>query len=534
MVVGLVLGVFAGDAAAWGPRAQQAIAAASIQLVRKSVPSAFKTDLVNYEEDILRGALMGPGALQAFVPLNSEREALAAVGSEIQLMREVKLSGIGSYACYRMGIISALVADLVLPYGMAWSKHEAELQARIESDIDKAVDSYRFDPAGRRRQFIRDPEEYFARRRGFYEEDKKMIADDYARGEGFGGFLAKGGEAYFGRAIEAVTDAWYTMLRTEEDFGDSAPTQVVLSRYFLSEVAYLLNQKRNIYQADKAYEHFAAANPGLMNLYEEVGDLYYAYGTEAAKERGVREWRIAFSHAGPHRESVASKLANHYRRVGEAKFEHAFGPTSREEDLREAREAIQTALEFEPSRQALAQLLNDVNVAIAEREERRQLAVDIVAAAEKVMKEADRLRMDGKFSDAIRRYNDAVGLFGNVSDEFDEQNNAAKNNVKQINLRIREVINTILDRASDKITEGEEMLEGHRWDDAAAAFQQAKEIVKDIPEGEAAYKMNKENVITEAERKLSQVEERKQRYEEDQRRRAAAAAAAQQAATQPQ
>ncbi|HOZ46106.1 MAG TPA: hypothetical protein PLO37_10140 [Candidatus Hydrogenedentes bacterium] len=530
IIVGMCLILVATETAAWGPRAQKAIPVAAIQMIRRTFPSAFKTERNNYEEDVLRGATAGPEILKNSVPLTCDAEAVSAVGTETQLLRAVSPYGMGSYFAYRMGVLGALVANVVLPYGLSWTPEDITLQAKINADLDGACERYRFEPASDTRLYVRDPNVYFAQHRRFYNEDKKMIRDDYTVGNGPAGFLREGGQAYFGRAIEAISDVWYTVLRTQGDPADVPPSAPVIARYFVNEIAYLLNEKRNIHQADKSYEHFVAANPGMAELYEQVGDLYYAYGTDEGRDRGVREWRIAYGMGGVSRRTSASKLSSHFLRVGQAFLDAASAAGATDRDLPNALEAFTQALEFDRGSETAAKRLNETNVAIMAREERRQLAISVIASAEKVVKEADKGRMDKSFEAAIATYKKAISLFETIDEEFSDQSSTAKQAVKAINLSITEVINDVLDTASETISKGLSLIDEKKFEEAEAEFVKVPEIVKIIPDDDSIHARNKKEVIEEAQRRVGEAKEAKERYEAAKRAneeaaRAAAAAA---------
>jgi len=519
----MCLGLIPIDAAAWGPRAQRAITFAAIQMIRKHHPSAFKTKNNNYEEDVLNGAVASHEILAKSTPLNNDKEAVAVVASEIQLLREVRQYGTGSYFAFRMGSLGALVSDLILPYGMAWSANEMRLREQIEADIDASLDQYGFTPSRPGRQYVRNVQEYFQTVRRFYADNKRIIADDYTSGQRFNGFLRKGGQAYFGRAIEAAADVWYTVLRIEGDPSDMPPSPPIAARYFVNEIGYLLNEKRNIHQANKTYANFVAVNPGLMELYEEVGDLYCAYGTDEAKERGVREWRIAHSQGGPHRRRVAEKLSAHYLRVGEAYLEAASQPGASERALPNALEAFTQSLEFDRGSEMAAERLNETNVKIIEREERRELTVSIIASAEKVVKEAEKHRLNKDFANAIATYKQAISLFDAIDDEFADQAKTASESIKACDKNINDVISEVIDAADEAIAAGDDAVSEHRWDQAMAAYESVEAIVSIIPGDETTHARHRKEVVAEAKRKIADAKDTRRRVEEAQKLRDAAA-----------
>jgi hypothetical protein len=260
-VLVLILAVWTAlPAAAWGPDAQRAITATSIQVIRRSYSDAFKSVEHNYEEDALGGATAGYDFLNGGKPFQNYTEGLAAVDNEIKLLREVRAYGMGSYFAYRMGMLSALVADMILPFGLDGDAENPQLKSQIESDINGQVAQYTFTPATRRLNFVLGTREYFDSRRSFYEQNKQMISDDYRRGIGAKGLMAEGGQAFFSKSIETVADVWNTILYMQDNTATTSPGRDVVTWYFVDEVRYLLHQKQNFYQSTVTYKNFEKIN----------------------------------------------------------------------------------------------------------------------------------------------------------------------------------------------------------------------------------------------------------------------------------
>ena len=254
IVLTLAVGLIAADAMAWGPRAKRSISGMALQVIKKDFPNVFRPSGVtgpNFEEDLLRGANDGYAILGAEIPLNNDAEVVQAIANQIQLLRDVRKAGPSSYFAYRMGVLAALTADVTLPFGFAWSADDQAIQAKVNEDTEMRLDGFGYAPHQEHRIFLRDPREYFAKARMFYAEDKKIILEDYTRGQGYDGFLAQGGKAYFGRAVEAVSDVWYSVLRPEEEPGQVPATQRTLAWYYVDEIKYLLQAKHNLTQAEK-------------------------------------------------------------------------------------------------------------------------------------------------------------------------------------------------------------------------------------------------------------------------------------------
>lgn len=502
---------------AWGPRAQQSLTIMAIQVVKQDYSNTFRTGGsagTSFERDVLAGAADGWAVLKDTVPLNNDSEAIQAIGTEIQLLHDVRAYGPTSYFAYRMGVLSALVANVVMPYGFAWTPEDEAIQKRVMADIDKHLDGYGFTANQKNRVFIRDVREYFQNRRQFYVDDKRLIADDYNAHAGYNGLMKVGGPAYFARSVEAIADAWHTVLRPEVDASQIPASKRMLAWYFVSEIEYLLQVKKNMYQADRVYTNFEKVNPDLVAAAEKIGDLYYAYGSEGIP-RGVREWRLAHGMGGPERNRIAKKLSGHYLKEGQVLLDHASTPEAKSDDLENALNAFEQALEFDRTSQQAADLIQQTHVAIAQRNERHKMNIDIIAKAETTQEEADKARMGGDAGNAIVTYRKTIGLYEAVDNEFKDLEKTAKEGVRKVRKNITDVINEVLDRASDAIDEGEANKENNRFEEAIASYSKVANIVSVIPEDEnPSLTQQKKDVVDLAGKKVEEAKVAKLRYEQ--------------------
>jgi tetratricopeptide (TPR) repeat protein len=514
--------LLAGPAWAWGPRARQAAAGMGMQITKQGYPTAFRPGKSNFEKDALQGALDGYASLEG-TTLNSDAEVIQAINQQIQLLRGVRQYGPTSYFAYRMGVLGALVADLMMPFGFPEGAADAALSKQIEKDIDANLEKYDYSPSQRERTYMRNPAEYFHDRRVFTAADQTLIADDYARGTGYKGFLAQGGEAYFSRAVDAIADAWHTVLRVEPDASIPPASQPMLAAYFVKEIGYLLNEKRNVYQATEVYKSLDKVAQQMAQPYEQVGDLFYEFGSDETKERGVREWQVAHSLGGPERRRVASKLSRHYLSVGEELFEAGGRKGASETTLPSALRAFEQALDFDRTNDEAADQIQKTHVAIEERKQRLELVLGIIAEGEKLMSQADAMRVDGDLANAMRTYRQAIGFFTAVDDEFTDQEKVAKDKIRDCQNSISEVIRSIMDRASDAIEDGDQKREGHQYEQAIQAYTLVPDILAAINDEEnPTFATEKREVAALAEKRIEEAKVAKLRYEQAQAEQAAA------------
>jgi len=520
VAVSMCMAFVSYDAAAWGPKAEEAIVQTALQAIQRVYPRN-----MNVEGDVLQGALAGVKGLGEKMPMQTEEQAIIAVGNEIQLLREARKYGISKYFAYRMGILAALVSDISLPYSLGLTPADARLKAIIDADIDKHVSQYIYapKPEDEVRAYIRNAAEYFTNRHKFYRSGKEMIALDYGDGKGFDGYLKQGAQAFFVNAIEATADAWNTVLRVEGDASNIAPSRTAMTWYFVKEMDYLLNVKRNQREAEKVYANFERVNPEIGEAYERVGDLFYKAG---AQERGVAEWNTARNYPGAHRIRVQDKLSNHYFQLGMALLEKGKDITSQENTLENARDAFDKALQYARESSKVADKLNETKRLLAEKDERRKTAVSLIAAAEKVLKQAEQTKTAGDYANAIATYNSAASLYGAIDEEFKAQSDTAKEGIQEVKKQINKIIVDALDKAQDQIDQGAKATKEHRFDEARQAYRGVEALVSVVPPDESTTNgKERKKRIDDAQRGLKSTDEAEKRFQAEQKEAAEAAKA---------
>ncbi len=506
----------APEAAAWGSRAQRSIAGMVIQLTGRRYPDLLKSEEGSFEDDVLSGAVDGVKALGKDIPLNNDGATVQAVATEIQLLRDVRGYGPSSYFAYRLGVLSALVSDVVFPYGFAWTPEDARVQEQANRDIETHLENFRFPSHRVRLSPIIDTQEYFKSHRPFHESNRKLIREDYLYGTRYQGYLANSTEDYMGRAAEAAAHAWHTVLRADPVPRSMPSTRARLTWYFVSEIDYLVKEKTNSYQAGKIYADFEDVNPGIADAYEEIGDIYYSTQALRNMDRGVREWRIAYDLDGAKRKRLSNKLFNHFFMKGAGYFQRGTQKDiAKDNDLPSALIAFEEAMGYKPNNPDVAAKIQETKIAKAAREERFDTMINIIASAESIMELAEKAAVNRDYVDSISSYKVSIKLFGNVDDEFNtlaEQANNATNDIKR---RISNVLNDVLEDASAAIEQGEILEEEHKYNEAVLAYQSVANIVGAIPEDfNQNFTDQKLDMIDLSDRKAAEAKINKVRYDQ--------------------
>lgn len=503
LVAGLGVGVFACGAYAWGPRAERSIAAMAMQIIQREHPNVFMPDGGgNFSNDVFRGANDGLAAL-GNLPMLTEIETLKTIDEQIQLLRDVRAYGPSSYFAYRMGVLSTLTANVMLPYGYARSEQERNLQQQIRGDIEQHLDAFRMSPVRRSLQEIRDTQLHFKNLRPFHGENLAIIADEYRRGIGYSGFLKQAAPKYFEEAVLAVADVWHTTLLMQSSVLRAPTDRGRLTEYFVNEVDYLLNVKDNYQQANRVYPNFRQVNPGKAESYERLGDLYYQYGLdknmEESIERGVREWQVASELHGATHQDVSRKLSNHYLRIGQQNLDAGQLKGASNDLLPAAMVAFETAIKYDPANRDAPGRIEEVQRAVKERQDRLDRVLKVIASADQIKAEAERHVANEDFGNAIMTYSQAMKFYEGVDDYFTDLYGTAKQNIEDIQDAVSGVVRKIEDKANDAITDGDSAREGREFDVAINHYQSAIAILDQIPDedkivGPSALDMKKKTV----------------------------------------
>lgn len=498
------------EAAAWGPRAREAITITAVQLERRTLPNAFKSKDANYEADLLRGALAGPGVIREFPEMKTEKGLVNLVGTEIQLLREVRKYGMGSFFCFRMGALGSLTADAFLPYALEPSKEGKELIREMQADIDVHVQDFTFTPVSDSLDYVRNPLDYVKDRRTAFEDATVLIRYDYRGGRRFDGYLDQGAQAFFEQAIQAVGDVWFTALRVTGDVTDVPPSDTAVTWYLVDEIAYLLTVKGSLAAAEDAYANFEDVNPGIFEAFEVVGDSFYHSG---AKDRGVREWRNAMTEAsGQQRQRLRLKLADHFLVAGKELRQKMNSPDAPQTTLDDALRAFETSYEYNRDNPETEGLINRTRSDITERDKRLAEAMGLVASGEQRMHEAEDSRSRGAYADAIGRFDTAISVFEDVSDEFIEQKDAAANQKIECNRQISAIIAEVLEKAADLIDDGERLLAENDFTGAENKYASVKTVLDGLPDNDQT-REDKKDLLDEAIKKSEGITVAKQQYE---------------------
>ena len=481
--------VAAQDAFAWGSHSRKVIALGSLQLFREKYSEVFTAGTISYEADLIRGADDGAAIYEDIYSLNDDQQTIEAVSSEIVLLRTARNYGAGSYFAYRMGTLSSLIAEIMIPYGVPFSPEDARLNNLASADLDAHIGEYSFSPKQGPFRFVRSAELYIGANRPFYPDDLDLIRNDYGGdGKGYEGFLDAAGQVYLERSIAATVDIWYSIYTVDDRLFTFESSDRLLAFYFVEEIAYLLRVKQSMELAERAYRLFESVNTDLMEANQRIGDLFYEMGTPRSKARAVREWKIAHRSIGSYRRSASKRLAQHFLGEGNDYLRKATGPSASETDLGDALRSFRLALRYDGTNENAANRISDTSAAITDRNERYATQQRVISNSLTVMQQAERSILDKDYGNALTSYNSALILLDVVDSEFADLKTVAGDQLREIKKSMKDVVADVVGAASERIDAGDTATRSRNYEEALKQYTLVASIVSAIPleEGSAS------------------------------------------------
>lgn len=457
---------------AWGPLARQTIAQSAYKLLQYEIYDIAKAGPVSYEADVIRGAYDGAAAIEYTLPIHSDEQAIEAIGYEIHLLREIRKEGMGSHFAYRMGVLSALIANTMQPFGNAWNDEEERIRDMTDQAIeDRARKILNVVIPDHKSGHISSFSQYVKKNRPGFKDDMVVIREDFRRGVNERGFTTAATPTYFRRSVLAVCDVWNTIISRTEPAITYNPSREAITWYYVDEIGYLLNVRENIEYAIRAYEVYQRLNPGIVETHIAVGDLYYNFGTRQSREIGVAEWKIAQRTPGKYRKQASRLLSDHYISEGEGYVAHSRTPDSLESDLPDALHSYESALEFDRTNAIAARKISDTSVAIQDRKRLYTEQQQYIDGATLAIQSAEEAKLAQDFGSAISDYGIALAFFELVDNEFRDLGDVAKQGISDVKKDIKSTVRAVINQANASLEAGDNALLNTNYDEAIRNYR---------------------------------------------------------------
>ena len=423
----LVFSLPALVASAWGPRAMRGITRTAMHVLPSDVGGALR----QYEDEIFAGASISDEELLKRFPQYGFGDPVLTVSSEIELLRTAKAGGVSSYFAYRMGVLGQLVAAMNQPFfTVPGSERVPSLRERYEADAEVfSATGISYEASERR--YLLDVRTYFEQQRGYLEDAETLIASEYDTGAGFRGYGKRSLSVHFTNAVNAVADAWFTVLGEVPAGVQPATRPVSLRGYYVDAIGFYLGRDDDD-GASRTHRFLESAGLLEEDTLKRVGDQYYE---NARYEQAIALYRAVLEKA-PRRTDVRRRISDYFFKRGLALLT--------EKQYEQAEEAFDEVLRSDVSRSDAREKKLEAERLIEERRASLELAQARVDDARKAIATAARAEAQRKFAEAVALYRQAGEAYAKVGDEFEEEYIEASRAATRIEARIAHLIEELV------------------------------------------------------------------------------------------
>lgn len=506
-----------GASYAWGPEAHKSIVQSAYQILQYHDYNMIRVpDGISYERDLVRGAMDGRAIIGDNLPIHSDEQAVDAIEYEIQLLRAAREHGVGSYFAYRLGTLASLIADVMHPYGIGYTPEQERLKEMIDVDIEESIHDLDVNITKRKNDYIISMDRYLNKNRPLYKDDQLLIQDEYKRGINFGGYAGRATPYYYERSVEAIIDVWNTIISPQSDSRALKPSDRAKTWYFVNEIGYLLEVRKNINYANRAYEVYESVNPGILETHLALGDKYYAFDSRESRVKGVEEWIKVQQAPGEFRVTASVRLSQHYIREGDSFVAHAQSPDAVESDLSEALHSFTMALQFDQTNVLAAEKINNTSVVIEERRDEYNLQQKYIDSGILVIQEAEKARLNKDYGTALALYSQALNLLQLIDEQFRDLQETAVETISRIRKDMKGTTREVINSGNAALEVADTAQLNENFDEAIRNYNAAISIVSVIrPAPGSIDEQSVNSVIEAAEIGISDTESAKNRAEKN-------------------
>ncbi len=486
-------------AEAWGPDAQRKTALAALKVVRVEFDDALEGHLDAIEEGV-REPQQVVLEMLGVSPQDSLKTQLSQVVREMDRLKITSAHRVSDYTAYRFAVLSQFVGDVELPFAIPRNEEEKRLQEIYDQLLDENYKMLQYDFS--EREFLHYPVDNFTQEHKSVEEGSQGIAQALNRGQGFNEQVANASLIYYMRAVNAIADVWYTILRERDPIRKPTLTDYEEARFYAQEVAYLARRGRGLNdEAAVAYTDFEAQDQEEPRFYEMVGDAYLAFYHEE-RERGTAilvEWererqktlldkgeeiiRDAIAQIGsramveyvnalrinPDYAPVKEKGVAYYLVLGKEYLGKG--------QLEDADISFASLLRFDSLNDEGIQLKADVKRLIEERNRRRARMEEFIATGDDLFEEAFALQEENDLSGTIKTYRQAGVFYNLVTDEFLTINQEAQQGYNRVDAQVDTIILTAIEEAEDSLSLGKNEFDIGRYLNAIEHYDRAIQTI---------------------------------------------------------
>ncbi|MBP8130904.1 MAG: hypothetical protein KA184_15105 [Candidatus Hydrogenedentes bacterium] len=412
VLIALLVATAAGPAAAWSPRTQLSLVDFALNLLaaERNLP------LKQRQREIREGAMIPQDQLAAEHP-GLETDPVRAIEAEVYLLQVTGSNGFDTYYAYRLGVLGKMIAGAVSPLRTA----PAMFRERYETDVEAAIDRLAIQTGKR---VLVESRSYFTDMVARAAGRDEMILKDYQDGLGFEGVAKASLPSDAGRTVDAIADAWLTLLTSDTVVATVSDSQ--LHRYVLGGYAFYIG-RGNLPEIEGAADRLAKIAPPTPDMRVTIGDLFYEAGF---RERAMQEYQAVLA-AQPDRREVTEKIGAYYVEQGDALLEDG--------QLEKALAAYTTAIDTDALHPTAEGKRLDTEKLIQERDQRRDEQLNALNTAAGLEAQADQHALNGYYAAAIAQLLEANRAYETITPEFSDAYAKASRGLRDNVNRIQEL-----------------------------------------------------------------------------------------------
>jgi tetratricopeptide (TPR) repeat protein len=417
--IGMVAAL-ACPAYSWGPETERSVVSSAGHVFSRgsSIP------LVKLNDYITQGSAISDAEDKELF-LQFDIDPVRTIQREMFLLQGVKAERIDPYYAYRLGALGTKIVQLSAPMRNV----DTSIQEQYYTDVESMISGVRLQSA---RRNIVEPQLYFNRLQQQASDNNSAIMVDYRSGLGINGIAGGLLQKDASRAVNAVSDVWYTIFSAQ--LSDLNVSKTDMREYMLASIDFYLKND-NIAEVNDVYSRAKSKRILTKDMTHTIGDLYYDNGffTEALN---VYEELLE---SDPGLREVKKRIAEYYVSVGDIALA--------KENHEAALDAYTLAVESDVLHPEAQRKMVLTNRSIEKRVQRltnTQTLLEIAARSELESEESG-LRRD--YAQAIQYLRTAEVNYREVTQEFPDLTRQANLGLRGVQIKMKTLKTALVEDA---------------------------------------------------------------------------------------
>lgn len=395
---------------AWESKTQTSVVVASGHTLASSSTLPRK----QFIEYLTMGTRISPEIEEQLYP-NFDTNPNIALQREIYLLQAIRGNRVDPYFAYRMGALGKKIVEIARPMRDA----PAELREAYYKDVEKHITKAQVTANTPKNIEIGS---YFDDLMREASGNDRTIKFDYGSDIGFSGIASNVIHQDATRAVNAVSNVWYTIINNKITSRNQSKTD--MREYMLGAIDFYLKLDK-ISEVDSVYELAESKRILTPELRKLVGDLYF---DNEYYEEALHIYHALLSE-NPSRREVASQIAKYHILIGDQAAE--------KDNLEDARDAYQLAVQVDSFADEATDKLTEMNMTIDKRDNRNMSQGDLNKKAQEAIANAESSAVGRDYAAAIQYLQEARDAYMGITSEFPELYKAKAIGMNQVKMKLQ-------------------------------------------------------------------------------------------------